>query len=184
MAKLASVLIIPGLFNSGPEHWQSIWCAKHPDYHRLEQQDWETPRCADWIQTLDASIRSIAEQVVLAGHSTACATVAHYAAKHGDGRGSVVGAFLVGPSDTEAPSYPVGPTGFDPMPLQKLPFHSVVVASGDDPYVTEQRAKLFASSWGSRLIRLANAGHINAASGYGPWPEGESWLEEMRKVRD
>jgi len=96
----------------------------------------------------------------------------------------VVGAFLVGPSDTEAPSYPVGPTGFDPMPLQKLPFHSVVVASGDDPYVTEQRAKLFASSWGSRLIRLANAGHINTASGYGPWPEGESWLEEMRKVRD
>jgi predicted alpha/beta hydrolase family esterase len=179
---LASVLVLPGLFNSGPQHWQSLWCSKHPDYHRLEQEDWETPRCSDWVRTLAAAISKIDRPLVLAGHSTACATVAHYAAQHGDGAGRVAAAFLVGPSDTEAPTYPVGPTGFSPMPLSKLPFPSVVVASTDDPYVTLERAMLFASSWGSRLITLAGAGHINAAAGFGPWPEGEKWLEELRRT--
>jgi predicted alpha/beta hydrolase family esterase len=68
------------------------------------------------------------------------------------------------------------------MPLRKLPFRSVVVASTDDPFVTLERAKLFATSWGSRLIQMSNAGHINTASGHGPWPEGEAWLEEMREI--
>lgn len=68
------------------------------------------------------------------------------------------------------------------MPLQKLPFAPVVVASIDDPYVTLERAEFFARSWGSRLITIANAGHINAASGHGLWPEGEAWLEQLRQL--
>lgn len=182
MATLAQVLILPGLFNSGPEHWQSLWHAKHREYHRLEQEDWETPRCAEWVNALAIATQKIEGRVVLAGHSSACALVGHYAAQHGDGNGKVSAAFLVGPSDTEGPNYPTGPTGFSPMPLQKLPFRSVVVTSTNDPYVTLARAKLFASSWGSKLITLENAGHINAASGYGAWPDGLKWLEELRMV--
>ena len=174
-----SVLLVPGLFNSGPEHWQSLWEAKHPEYHRVEQKDWETPRCADWVRTLDDFIRSIAPPIVLVGHSSACAAIAHYAVKHGDGARRVASAFLVGPSDVEAPTYPAGPTGFGPMPLQKLPFPSLVVASTDDPFVTIERAEHFASNWGSGLIKIARAGHINAASGYGRWPEGEVWLQRL-----
>jgi len=183
MKSRASVLLLPGLANSGPQHWQSLWEAKHPEYRRVEQADWDTPKCADWVQTLHDSIRSIDGPVVLAGHSLACATIAHYAAKHADAEGRVAAAFLVAPSDIEAPTYPPGSTGFTPMPLQKLPFRSVVVASTDDPYVTSERAEFFARSWGSRVIKVANAGHINAASGYGTWPEGEAWLEQLREVR-
>jgi predicted alpha/beta hydrolase family esterase len=69
------------------------------------------------------------------------------------------------------------------MPLRKLPFRSVVVTSIDDPYVTVERAEFFAHSWGSRLIKIARAGHINAASGYGPWSDGEQWLAELREIR-
>jgi predicted alpha/beta hydrolase family esterase len=69
------------------------------------------------------------------------------------------------------------------MPLRKLPFRSVVVSSIDDPYVTFEHAEFFAHSWGSHLIKIAVAGHINAASGYGPWPDGEQWLEELREIR-
>jgi predicted alpha/beta hydrolase family esterase len=184
MKALASVLLIPGLSNSSPEHWQSLWQAKHPDYYRVQQTDWETPRCADWIQTLHQSILSVGKgPLVLAGHSLACATIAHYAAKHADCEGRVAAAFLVAPSDVEAPTYPPGSTGFDPMPLSKLPFRSVVAASTDDPHVTLERAEFFARSWGSRLIKIANAGHINAASGHGPWPEGEAWLEQLREIQ-
>jgi len=69
------------------------------------------------------------------------------------------------------------------MPLQKLPFRSVVVASTDDPYVTLERAEFFARSWGSRLIKISNAGNINTASGHGPWPQGEAWLDQLRELR-
>ena len=183
MKRLASVLIVPGLHNSGPEHWQSIWEAKHPEYHRVQQEDWATPRRSDWVRTLHASILSNGNgPVVLAGHSSACATIAFYAGQHGNCEGRVTSAFLVAPSDTEAPSYPAGPTGFSPMPSQKLPFRSLVVASSDDPFATLERAELFAACWGSRLIKIQNAGHINTASGHGPWPEGETWLEELREI--
>jgi uncharacterized protein len=105
------------------------------------------------------------------------------AAQHADAEGRVATAFLVAPSDVEAPTYPLGSTGFNPMSLRKLPFRSVVMTSIDDPYVRLKHAEFFAHSWGSRLIKMANAGHINAASGYGPWPDGEQWLEELREIR-
>jgi uncharacterized protein len=105
------------------------------------------------------------------------------AAQHADAEGRVAAAFLVAPSDVEAPTYPLGSTGFNPMSSRKLPFRSVVVTSTNDPYVRLKHAEFFAHSWGSRLIKMANAGHINAASGYGPWPDGEQWLEELREIR-
>jgi uncharacterized protein len=119
---------------------------------------------------------------VLAAHSLGCVTVAHYAAIHGDGEGRVAAAFLVAPTNVDAPTFPPGSTGFNPMPLRKLPFRSIVVASTNDPYVTVDRAEFFARSWESRLITIANAGHINSASGYGLWPEGEAWLEQLREI--
>lgn len=181
MKTLASVLLVPGLYDSGPEHWQSIWHARHPEYHRVQQEDWETPRCSDWVRTLHRAICDIGNPVVLAAHSLGCATVAHYVAKHPD-ESRIVGAFLVAPTDVEASTFPSGTSGFLPMPLHKLPFRSLVVASGNDPYLRPDRAAYFAGVWGSRLISIGNAGHINSASGHGAWPEGETWLEEMRAI--
>jgi predicted alpha/beta hydrolase family esterase len=174
-----SVLVIPGLYNSGPQHWQSIWQARHPDYQRLQQKDWATPRCIDWITALDQALSRAGGPFVLAAHSTGCATVVHWAANfpHHD---RVHAAFLVGPSDPEAASYPSGPTGFAPMPLRRLPFRSVVVASEDDPYVISQRAQDFAVAWGSEFCNIGRGGHINTDSGHGPWVEGEEWLEKLR----
>jgi hypothetical protein len=36
---MATVLILPGLNNSGPSHWQSLWLAAHPEYCRVVQKD-------------------------------------------------------------------------------------------------------------------------------------------------
>jgi hypothetical protein len=65
------------------------------------------------------------------------------------------------------------------MPMGRLPFPSLVVASVNDQYVSPERAKTFASSWGSEIVFLGNAGHINGDAGYGPWPEGEKMLLEF-----
>jgi len=172
----ASVLIIPGLYNSGPEHWQSQWERARGDCLRVEQRDWETPARADWVAALDAAVSAMRGPPVLVAHSTGCATVAHWAQTGG---ARARGALLVAPSDPEAPSYPAGPVGFSPMPLDKLPFPTIVVASDDDEYVTPARAAAFAHAWGARLVNLGRAGHINSASGLGSWLDGQRLLEEL-----
>jgi len=176
---VAPVLILPGLYNSGPEHWQSRWEVAHPAFRRVLQEDWETPRCADWVARLEEAVLGTPDAVLVA-HSSACALVAHWV-KSGP-RGRARAALLVGPSDPEAESYPRGPVGFAPMPLARLPFPSIVVSSTDDPYVTAERASAFATAWGGRLILVERAGHLNAASGLGDWPAGYALLEELRRV--
>jgi uncharacterized protein len=173
----APVLILPGLSNSGPEHWQSLWEAAHADFVRVIQDEWEAPRCVDWVARLDQAVRATPDAVLVA-HSSACALIAHWVASQPAAR--VRGALLVGPSDPEAPSYPAGPTGFAPMPLVRLPFASIVVASRNDIYVSMERARHFAHAWGSRLVDVGDAGHINSASGLASWPAGFALLQELR----
>jgi predicted alpha/beta hydrolase family esterase len=172
------ILILPGLGNSGPEHWQSLWEAAYPNAVRVQQADWDTPRRADWVATLEAAIAHADSDVVLVTHSSSCALVGFWV-RQTQYAYRVQGALLVAPSDTEATSYPDGPTGFAPMPLERLPFRSIVVASINDEYVTIDRAKEFAAAWGSEFVNVGAAGHINAAAGFGAWPHGEELLRSL-----
>jgi predicted alpha/beta hydrolase family esterase len=65
------------------------------------------------------------------------------------------------------------------MPLLRLPFRTIVVASTNDGYVTAERAAYFARCWGARIEFAGPAGHINSASGLGSWPEGFALLQEL-----
>ena len=172
------VLILPGLFNSGETHWQSHWERQFPEFHRVEQQDWETPIAADWVERLNQEIEAVDAEVVLVAHSLAVTLITLWAQQYPESR-KVRGALMVAPSDTEAPSYPPGTSGFTPMSTQRLPFATIVVASTDDPYVTPERAKTFSQAWGSELVWLENAGHINGQTGYRVWPEGLELLGRL-----
>lgn len=174
------LLLLPGLFDSGPEHWQSYWERSDPFSVRVRQRDWETPARSEWVETLDQAVTRYGQDVVLAAHSTSCALVAFWA--HATGR-KVKGALLVGPSDTEGPNYPKGPTGWAPMPLAPIPFPTIVVASTDDEYVSAERAAQFAKAWGSRLVLIGAAGHVNSASGLGDWPAGKALVQELLAAR-
>ncbi len=191
----AEVLMVPGMWNSGPENWQTLWQAEHIEYRRVMQRDWDHPVCKEWVRTLDEYVSAASDEddidgVVLVAHSLGCATVAHWAKRYANRIGSeriddrrkpamVLGALLVAPSDVEAPSYPSDATGFQPMPLCPFPFRSTVVASANDPYVTMERAEAFAKAWGSKFVSIGEAGHINADSGYGPWEAGKKYLQEL-----
>lgn len=165
-----SVLVLPGLGNSGPDHWQSIWEAQC-GYRRVEQAAWDRPLLPDWLFTLDESVSQSPHGVVLVAHSLACSLVAHFAQARPAAR--VLGAFLVSPADVDSPRCTPDETRcFSPMPLRPLPFPATVVASSDDPYVTLERADFFARAWHAEFIDVGRAGHINAGSGHGPWPEG------------
>ncbi|QMW04447.1 RBBP9/YdeN family alpha/beta hydrolase [Spirosoma foliorum] len=171
------VLIVPGLGNSGEQHWQSLWERQFPNFERVGQTEWDAPVCEDWISKLDQVVMvGDPSTVLLVGHSLACSTIAYWANTF---QRPIKGALLVAPSDTEADSYPSGTIGFSPVPLSKLPFPSIVVASTDDFYVSLGRATLFARAWGSELVNIGSAGHVNVASGYGDWPEGLALLKKL-----
>jgi hypothetical protein len=176
---MTDILLVPGLWNSGPEHWHTYWERERTDCRRVVQHDWEAPWCTDWVDALEAAVVASRGPVVLAAHSLGCTLVAHWAASS-ENVDKVRGALLVAPSDVEAPSYPKVAQGFSPMPLRKLPFPTIVVASSDDPYVTPERAALFARAWGGRLVNVGAKGHVNSDSRLGMWPEGVALLEELR----
>jgi len=172
----STILIIPGLGNSGEDHWQSRW-EREFNFKRINQKDWDTPVCNDWIETIDHTIKTLdSENIILVGHSLACSTIGYWSKKYNR---KIKGALLVAPSDTEADTYPTGTTGFAPMPIQALPFRSIVVASTNDFYVRLDRATFFAHRWGSELINIGEAGHINIASGYGKWDYGLQMLKQL-----
>jgi predicted alpha/beta hydrolase family esterase len=172
----STVLLVPGLGNSNEEHWQSYW-EKNYLCRRVQQKEWNYPDCQEWVETLDKTVMEYnARNVILAGHSLACATIARWAEAYNR---NIKAAMLVAPADTEAPGFPAVTTGFTPMSTQKLRFPSIVVASTNDEYVTISRAQYFAGRWGSEFINIGAAGHINALSGFTKWPEG---LQLLRKL--
>jgi len=174
-------LILPGLYNSGPDHWQTRWERMDPECTRVVQKEWIRPRCADWVETLDQAIRRPERDVVLVGHSSACALVAHWTAiAESESLARVRGALLVAPSDPEGPNYPLGPSDFAPMPRRRLPFPSTLVASANDQYVDLEQARAYAEAWGSAFVEIGDAGHINGASNLGAWPAGYELLKALR----
>jgi predicted alpha/beta hydrolase family esterase len=171
------VLILPGYADSGPDHWQSHWERADHACRRVHQRDWLEPQLEEWLQALDRSVAACAAPPVLAAHSLGCALVAHWA---GRTRSSARGALLVAPADVDSPLRTDDVVrSFSPIPLVRLPFRSIVVASTDDPFVSVDRAREFAAAWGSRLLILEGAGHINADAGFGPWPEGRDLLADL-----
>ncbi len=176
---MTQYLILPGLGNSGPAHWQTYFEHSAPNFKRVEQTQWDAPNCATWIDTIDRAVLDYhPSQVVLIAHSLACCTIAHWANKY---QRTIKGALLVAPSDIENPVYAFPATGFVPIPLQVIPFKTLVVASANDPWVSIERAQYFANSWGSTLINIGDAGHINADSGFGKWEQGLRFLDLFDK---
>ncbi|HYD95091.1 MAG TPA: alpha/beta hydrolase [Noviherbaspirillum sp.] len=177
----ATVLILPGLFNSGEGHWQTIWERMLPNARRVQQRDWDAPERQDWVAALDAAVAAADGPVVLAAHSLGCATTAwwvqqHAAAPHAK---KVKGALLVAPPDVERADFPAFVRGFAPMPRTPLPFKAIVVASSDDPWCALGTAQAWAAAWNAAFHHLGARGHINAASGLDDWRQGRDWLVEL-----
>lgn len=176
------VLILPGWQNSGPAHWQSRWEALH-GYQRVDQHDWMSPQRGDWMARLEDVVLATDGPVALVAHSLGCLLVAAWAG-HSQNTHRVKAALLVAPGDAEREEMrPVLP-GWSPIAMQRLPFTSVLVGSRNDPYCSHPRAQALAGAWGSRFIDLGEAGHINADSGLGDWPQGHAWLQALLTNRE
>ena len=171
-----TVVVMPGYEDSGPDHWQSHWCRRHPEYVRVTGLAWLNPEREAWLAALRDAIRSIPGPVVVAAHSLGSVTVAALGAHAPP---NLVAALLVAPCDTEQPGFPAVIRGFTPMPSTVLPFPTTLVASRDDPWITFDRAIEVAAAWGSLPVDIGPAGHVNTASGLGSWPVGAALLDDL-----
>lgn len=174
---MTTYFIIPGLGNSNENHWQTHFENSGENFVRINQKSWDEPDCEDWVLNIENAISDYEpSEVVLVAHSLGCVAVAQWAKRFPK---AIKGALLVAPSDIENPVYTFSMTGFTPIPTERLSFKSIAVTSSNDIWVSEERARFFAEAWGSELINIGEAGHINVSAGYGEWPFGMELLSRF-----
>ena len=175
------IVIVPGWQNSGPEHWQTRWANSFKTARRVVQDDWDNPNLKDWTQRIVDTVASSSRPVVLVAHSLGVPAVV-FAGSALQGS-NVLGAFLVAPADLDHSAFwpdsggerwppPHGDGGYVTMPIARLPFPADLIVGNNDLYCSLARAEKLAGLWGATLVDAGETGHINAASGHGPWPEG------------
>jgi predicted alpha/beta hydrolase family esterase len=176
-----AVLTLPGRDGAGPDHWLSHWERAFPAFVRVEQANWNEPLYADWAATLSRHVAAASKPVVLIAHSLGTSLVMRWACDQPQLAMRVAGALLAAPSDRDVmegkPGNPV--KGFGPMLLRALPFPSLVLASRDDPFVTFERAQLFAAAWGGAIVDVGANGHLGSPANLGAWAIGMSALEQF-----
>ena len=167
-------LVVPGRENSPEAHWQSHWLGAFPNSTRLLQDRWGKPDADAWTGRLNEAVETAPRRVVLIGHSVGVATIVRWTASAPPKLTSkVAGAFLAAPTnvDDPDPSFDVV-RGFGPMPMGRLPYPALVVASQDDPRVTLAQARIFAEAWGADFADVGELGHIGSTARLGLWPAG------------
>jgi predicted alpha/beta hydrolase family esterase len=182
-----TVLIVPGLRDAVPGHWQALLAKKLARVREVPPMGREDLSCARRVAALEREAAAIEGPIVVVAHSGGVHTALHWARRS---TRSVRGALLAAPADFERPmpeGYPtvaeLDAAGWLPMPIAPLPFPSIVAASRNDPLCRFHRACEMALNWHSRFIDLGEVGHLNPASGFGEWPQALALAAELCAIR-
>jgi predicted alpha/beta hydrolase family esterase len=170
---MTKTLIVPGLDGSPAPHWQHWWAATDPRALMVDLTDPARPRPAVWETEL-ASMILHHPDCVLVGHSLGSVLEARILTRWPQLK--VRAALLVAPAETQG-SDRIG--HFGPIPEQPLGVPATLVASRNDPWMRFARASALARAWDAGLRDLGHAGHINVASGFGPWAGGKALRDEL-----
>lgn len=178
-----TVLIVPGLRGHVAEHWQTLLQQRLPNARTVPPLTRNGLSRAARVDALAQALDRVDGPVILVAHSAGVMMVAHWARTH---QRPIKGALLATPADLESPlpeGYPdldtLADNGWIPIPMTRLPFPSIVAASGNDPLASPQRVAAMAAAWGSVQVDIGRVGHLNPASGFGPWPEAEALIRSL-----
>nr|WP_286206648.1 alpha/beta hydrolase [Thauera linaloolentis] len=177
-------MTVPGYHGSGAGHWQTWLEGELPEARRVGGIDWEDPLLARWAGEVRREIDEAPGAVWIVAHSFGCLASVVAAA---DRPQKVAGLLLVAPADPER----FDPLGLrhdvrqsqgltDYLPRTAFVCPSILAASRSDPWLKLSSAREWAECWGSRLIDVGDAGHINTESGHGPWPQALALLTQLR----
>lgn len=173
-----TLLIVPGLGDSGKGHWQNYWLNQFGNARKVIQKDWDNPILEDWLIELSQSIDSIDGPIIIVAHSLAVSLVAHYSQNNKNPK--IAAALLVAPADVDSPLHtPEVIWNFSPIPLTRLNYPSMVVTSSNDPYISVERAQFLAKQWESSFINVGQKGHLNSESKLEYWEEGQELVKTL-----
>ena len=169
------ILIVPGLRNSDEKHWQSLWQAQLPNSKRIHVDDWATPSLEQWKAGIATELAQLDKPAILIAHSFGTLASASIASEFPD---KIAALFLVAPADPDKFSIA------QQLPQTALPVPAKIIASSNDPWLSDSKAAYWALLWGADFLRLKGVGHINSESHLGFWPDGIRELQGLiRKQR-
>lgn len=181
------IVIVYGYDGSGPGHWQR-WLADELRANSIPVQFPELPEPLDpqrdaWVEALRAIVDDAKEPVTFVCHSLGCWALDHLIAERGTK--GMHAALLVAPPSPHLIFEPID--SFLPPPQAAAAWapiapRSLLIGSDDDEFTAAEEFAEIAARLGMPFERLAGAGHINVASGFGPWPRTLAWLRAVGAV--
>lgn len=182
-ARPPTLLLVPGLRDETPGHWQAILARQSPDAVSLPALGRSNIDLAARMDQIEDAVQAIKGPVVVVAHSGGVIATVHWAQRT---RAAIRGALLATPPLFAGPLGPEFPAlaefhrhGWTPVPRSPLPFPTIVAASRNDPLGSYEGVCELARAWGARLFDLGESGHLNPASGFGPWPAANELVREL-----
>ena len=169
-------VIVPGVGGSEHDHWQSWLQRQLKSCSRVQQQDWNKPVLHEWIEQFIKTVQAIQEPIQIVAHSFGCLTTVAALALYPELNKKIKNLVLVAPANPAR----FGDAGFARESQNdyqqyfhqlKLQVPTQMIISENDPWLNFQDALQLAKAWKIRPKNLGQVGHINVASGFGPFPE-------------
>jgi len=169
-------VIVPGIGGSEESHWQSWLQRQLMSCSRVEQQHWQQPVLQQWITQFVQSIVPIQTDLQIIAHSFGCLTTVAALAQHPQLNQKVKHLILVAPANprrfAENDFADDQQLNLDDYFQQlDLAVPTTLLMSENDPWLNPQDGKRLAQAWQLEPINLGQVGHVNTASGFGPFPE-------------
>lgn len=184
MTDAPTILIVPGLRDEAPGHWQTLLARRLPKVAMVPPMGRADLDCARRVAAIETVARALRGPVIAVAHSGGCIMLAHWLRETSV---PLAAALMAAPPDFERPmpaGYPsldeLADGGWLPVPREPLPCPALVAASHDDPLASFDRTAVLASAWGARLVDLGCVGHLNPASGFGDWPMADTLIGELQ----
>jgi predicted alpha/beta hydrolase family esterase len=169
------LVTVPGLHGSDGAHWQSWLERQFARSLRAEQDDWDAPNLAVWGAALAQRLAGERGPFLLAAHSFGCLVTAHalQTGLIGAGGADIAGVLFVAPASPEKFRFAGA------FEAQRLVVPSILIGSETDPWMPLEGAHALARQLGSAFVNLGDAGHINTAAGFGPWPRAKYFVDTL-----
>lgn len=186
MSKIHTV-IVPGVAGSEAEHWQSWLQQQLTLCSRVEQRDWHHPVLQDWGAALLSTLSSITAPIQIVAHSFGCLTTMAALEAYPQLRAKIEQVILVAPANPAR----FGDNGFaaDGQHNYAEFFYDLtphvattMLISENDPWLAFDDAQALAAAWQVKAINLGRVGHVNVASGFGPFPQIFDYLISENKM--
>ncbi|ALH96510.1 RBBP9/YdeN family alpha/beta hydrolase [Acinetobacter equi] len=179
---MTHTVIVPGVGGSEANHWQSWLQQQLMCCSRVQQKNWNLPILQIWVNECIKTLEAIqSHDIQIVAHSFGCLTTVAALAQHSELNLKVKNIVLVAPANPARFSESGFATSQSNNYLTyfqqlKIQVPATLIISENDPWLSFEDANELTKAWHLSPVNLGQVGHINVASGFGPFPEILNYL--------